>query len=51
MRRSTLPEAIEQITILTDQKPEAVFVDKGYRVSALRGWRSGAVVRNAASYN
>lgn len=27
----TLPEATEQITILTDQKPKAVFVDKGYR--------------------
>lgn len=40
----TLPEAIEQITILTDQKPKAVFVDKGYRGISVEGvtiWRSG----------
>jgi len=40
----TLPEAIEQVTILTDQKPKAVFVDKGYRGVSVDGvtiWRSG----------
>lgn len=33
----TLTEAIEQITILTNQKPKAVFVIKAIAVSALRG--------------
>lgn len=40
----TLPEAIEQIIILTNQKPKAVFVDKGYRGDSVEGvtiWRSG----------
>lgn len=40
----TLPEAIEQVAILTDQKPKAVFVDKGYRGVSVEGvtiWRSG----------
>ena len=40
----TLSEAIEQITILTNQKPKAVFVDKGYRGVGVEGvtiWRSG----------
>jgi IS5 family transposase len=40
----TLPEAIEQVSILTDQKPKAVFVDRGYRGIAVDGvtiWRSG----------
>ncbi len=40
----TLPEAIEQVTILTEQKPKAVFVDKGYRGVSVEGvtiWRSG----------
>ena len=27
----TLPEAIEQVSILTDQKPKTVFVNRGYR--------------------
>jgi IS5 family transposase len=40
----SLPEAIEQVAILTDQKPKAVFVDKGYRgihVDGVTIWRSG----------
>lgn len=40
----TLPEAIEQVAILTEQKPKAVFVDKGYRGVSIDGvaiWRSG----------
>jgi transposase, IS5 family len=40
----TLPEAIEQVSILTGQKPKAVFVDKGYRgvnIEAVTIWRSG----------
>ena len=40
----TLPEAIEQVSILTAQKPKAVFVDKGYRGISVDGvtiWRSG----------
>ena len=40
----TLPEAIEQVSILTDQKPKAVFVDKGYRGVSVDGvtiWLSG----------
>ena len=40
----TLTEAIEQITLLTSQKPKAVFVDKGYRGVSVEGvtiWRSG----------
>lgn len=40
----TLPEAIEQVSILTAQKPKAVFVDKGYRGVNVEGvtiWRSG----------
>ena len=39
----TLPEAIEQVSILTGQKPKAVFVDKGYRGVSVDGvtiWRS-----------
>ena len=40
----TLPEAIEQVSILTNQTPKAVFVDKGYRGASVDGvtiWRSG----------
>ncbi|MGV8713151.1 MAG: IS5 family transposase [Nitrosomonas sp.] len=40
----TLTDAIEQITLLTSQKPKAVFVDKGYRGVSVEGvtiWRSG----------
>lgn len=40
----TLHEAIEQVSILTDQKPKAVFVDKGYAGAEIEGvsiWRSG----------
>ena len=40
----TLPEAIEQVSILTAQKPKSVFVDKGYRGVSVDGvtiWRSG----------
>ncbi len=40
----TLPEAIEQVSILTAQKPKTVFVDKGYRGVSVDGvtiWRSG----------
>jgi IS5 family transposase len=40
----TLPEAIEQVSILTDHRPKAVFVDKGYRgvdVAGVAIWRSG----------
>lgn len=40
----TLPEAIEQVSILTAQKPKMVFVDKGYRGVSVDGvtiWRSG----------
>lgn len=40
----TLAEAIEQVAILTDQKPKAVFVDKGYQgaeVPGVKVWRSG----------
>jgi IS5 family transposase len=39
----TWPEAIEQVSILTAQKPKAVFVDKGYRGVSVDGvtiWRS-----------
>ena len=40
----TLPEAVEQVSILTDHLPKAVFVDKGYRgvdVAGVAIWRSG----------
>lgn len=40
----TLAEAIEQVTILNDQKPKAVFVDKGYQGAEVPGvqvWRNG----------
>ena len=40
----TLPEAVEQVSILTDHLPKAVFVDKGYRGVAIDGvaiWLSG----------
>ena len=40
----TLPEAVEQVSILTDHLPKAVFVDKGYRgvdVAGVTIWRSG----------
>ena len=40
----TLPEAIEQVSILTHRTPKAVFVDKAYRgvsVDGLTIWRSG----------
>lgn len=40
----TLPQAIEQVSALTQQKPKAVFVDKGYRGVSVDGvtiWRSG----------
>ena len=40
----TLPEAIEQVSILTDRMPKAVFVDKGNRGVSVDGvaiWRSG----------
>ena len=40
----TLPEAVEQVSILTDHSPKAVFVDKGYRGVDVEGvtiWRSG----------
>ncbi len=40
----TLPEAVEQVSILTDHLPKAVFVDKGYRgvdVAGMAIWRSG----------
>ena len=40
----TLPEAVEQVSILTDHLPKAVFVDKGYRgvdVPGVTIWRSG----------
>lgn len=40
----TLPEAVEQVSILTDHLPKAVFVDKGYRGVDVAGatiWRSG----------
>lgn len=40
----TLAEAIEQVEILTDRKPKAVFVDKGYQGAEVEGveiWRSG----------
>ena len=40
----TPPEAIEQVSILTAQKPTAVFVDKGYQGVSVEGvtiWRSG----------
>ncbi len=40
----TLAEALEQVEILTEQKPKAVFVDKGYRgaeVPGIKVWRSG----------
>ncbi|MHB9022328.1 MAG: hypothetical protein ACYC3A_10940, partial [Halothiobacillus sp.] len=39
----TLQETVEQIEILTDHRPKAVFVDKGYRGATLDGidiWRS-----------
>lgn len=40
----TLAEAIEQVEILTEQKPKAIFVDKGYQgaeVPGVKVWRSG----------
>jgi IS5 family transposase len=40
----TLPVAVEQVSILTDHLPKAVFVDKGYRgvnVPGVAIWRSG----------
>ena len=40
----TLPEAVEQVSLLADQKPKAVFVYKGYRGVSVDGvtiWRSG----------
>lgn len=40
----TLPEAIEQVSILTHRTPKGVFVDKAYRgvsVDGLTIWRSG----------
>ena len=40
----TLPEAVEQVSILTDHQPKVVFVDKGYRgvdVAGVTIWRSG----------
>ena len=40
----TLPEAVEQVSILTDHLPKAVFVDKGYRgvdVAGVAIWLSG----------
>jgi len=37
LRWPTLPEAIEQVSILTAQKPKAVFVDKGYRGISVQG--------------
>ena len=40
----TLPVAVEQVSILTDHLPKAVFVDKGYRGVSVGGvtiWRSG----------
>ena len=40
----SLPEAIEQVAILSRQKPKTVFVDKGYRgvrVDGMTIWRSG----------
>lgn len=40
----TLPKAIEQVSLLTAQKPKTVFVDKGYRGVSVEGvtiWRSG----------
>lgn len=40
----TLAEALEQVEILTEQKPKAVFVDKGYQgaeVPGVKVWRSG----------
>lgn len=33
----TLPEVIEQVSILTAQKPKSVFVDKGYRGVSVDG--------------
>ena len=46
----TLPEAVEQVSILTDHLPKAIFVDKGYRGVAVAGvaiWRSGQKWRHA----
>ena len=40
----TLGETLEQVEILTDRRPKAVFVDKGYRGVSIEGiaiWRSG----------
>ncbi len=40
----TLGETLEQVEILTDRRPKAVFVDKGYRGVFIEGiaiWRSG----------
>ncbi|ATE59098.1 IS5 family transposase [Thauera sinica] len=40
----TLAEALEQVEILTEKKPKAVFVDKGYQGAQVPGrevWRSG----------
>jgi IS5 family transposase len=42
----TLHEALEQATILSDVKPEMVFVDRGYRgveVDQVQIWRSGQI--------
>lgn len=50
----TLAETLEQVEILTEQKPKVVFVDKGYRgaeVPGVKVWRSagyGAVSRAAS---
>jgi IS5 family transposase len=41
----TLHEALEQVEILTDQKPESAFVDRGYRghgVESVKVYISGA---------
>lgn len=40
----TLPSAVEQVTMLTNRTPKAVFVDRGYRGIEIPGvniWRSG----------
>ncbi|MDP1596137.1 MAG: IS5 family transposase [Methylotenera sp.] len=40
----TLPSAVEQVTMLTNRTPKAVFVDRGYRgieVPGVNIWRSG----------
>ena len=41
----TLPEALEQVEILTDQRPQMAFVDRGYRghgVETVKVFISGA---------